>query len=322
MQHTKRAASPFHGFTLVELLAVIAIIGTLVGLLLPAVQVAREAARRSACTNNVKQIATALHTYHDARKTFPFGQIVPWNFLKYPDGTFGNDYSKTYTKDRRCWMLEITPYLEQTEVYNQVMTAVTLNNAWPYQITAASGKYATLMCASDPNAGKIARHTDNTTRGFCGNYLACASSGTFGSDGSGTTLDGIFYALSKTKASDVTDGLSKTALLAECIVVPETGSLDLRGGYFNAAIAETLFSTLNTPNTTVADQLNFARDWRPLAPRLQTQPWVQYTRSMHTDGVNIAMTDGSVRFVTNMVNAAIWKACGSRSGGESLGDLE
>ena len=314
MQRARRAASLFppfppscrtSGFTLVELLAVIAIIGTLVGLLLPAVQVAREAARRSSCSNNIKQIATALHNYHDARKTFPLGQIVPWNYLKYPDGTYGNDYSKPYIKDRRCWMLEITPYIEQSEVYNQVVTAVTLNNAWPYQITAASRKYATLMCASDPNAGKIARHTDNTTRGFCGSYLACASSGTFGPEGGGTNLDGIFYSLSKTKASDVTDGLSKTALLAECIVVPEAGSLDLRGAYFNTIGTETLFSTLNTPNTSVGDGLNaFVRDWRPLAPNGSTL-YVHYTRSMHTDGVNMAMADGSVRFVTNMVNAAI-----------------
>ena len=310
------------GFTLVELLAVVAIIGTLVGLLLPAVQAAREAMRRTACANNIKQIATALHNYHDAQRAFPFGQIVPWERLLYTDGTYGTSYSTPYKKDRRCWMLAITPYIELTDVYDLVMKGVTLNNAWPWETSAGARKYPAFMCVSDPNAGKISMWQVTSSRGFCGNYLACASSGTFGPSGGGSNLDGVFYALSKTKASDVTDGLSKTALLAECIVVPDPATgIDCRGGYFNACYAETLFSTQNPPNTSVGDGLSFSTNWPPLAPTGSTA-FVQYTRSRHVGGVNMAMADAAVRFVTDSVDAAIWKAAGSRNGGENLGALE
>ena len=312
------------GFTLVELLVVVAIIGTLAGLLLPAVQSAREAMRRTACGNNIKQIATALHNYHDARRTFPCGQKVPTAYYEYIAGGYGNDRSIPYKKDRRCWMLEITPFIELTDVYTEVMRdVVQLNTKWPFETSAGGRKYPVFMCGSDPNAGKISRYWgDLSSRGFCGNYLACASSGTFGPDGGGTKLDGILYSLSKTKASDVTDGLSKTALLAECIAVPEPATgMDCRGAYFNAVYTETLFSTQNPPNTSVPDGLNYVTNWPPLAPTGSTS-YVQYTRSMHTDGANMAMADGAVRFVANMVNAAIWKATGSRNGNDDLSALD
>jgi prepilin-type N-terminal cleavage/methylation domain-containing protein/prepilin-type processing-associated H-X9-DG protein len=309
------------GFTLVELLVVIAIIGTLVGLLLPAVQIARESARRSSCVNNVRQIAMAIHNYHDARRVFPYGMINPLAVSAQADGTYSTALITGTKKDRRCWMLAITPFIELTDVHDLVMKSVTLNNAWPFGTAAGSRKYPTFMCASDPNAGKISM-AGASSRGFCGNYLACASSGSFGPAGGGTDLDGISYCVSKTKASDVTDGLSKTALLAECIVVPDTPTvMDCRGGYFNAYYGETMFSTRNPPNTTVGDGLSYTRNWPPLAPTGSTAH-VQYTRSMHRDGVNVAMADGAVRFVTNSVNAAVWTATGSRNGGEIPGALE
>ena len=308
------------GFTLVELLVVIAIIGTLVGLLLPAIQAARESARRSSCGNNIRQIALGMHAYHDARRVFPYGMINPLTYNTQPDGTYAAALSTN--RDRRCWMLAITPYIELTDVHDLVMKSVTANNAWPFQLAAASRKHPTFMCASDPNAGKISMYGGTSSRGFCGNYLACASSGSFGPAGGGTDLDGISYCVSKTKASDVTDGLSKTALLAECIVVPDTRTnMDCRGGYFNAYYGETMFSTGNPPNTTVGDGMSYTRNWPPLAPTGST-PFVQYTRSMHRDGVNVAMADGAVRFVTNSVNAAVWTATGSRNGGEIPGALE
>jgi prepilin-type N-terminal cleavage/methylation domain-containing protein/prepilin-type processing-associated H-X9-DG protein len=305
------------GFTLVELLAVIAIIGTLVGLLLPAIQAARESARRSSCGNNIRQIALGMHAYHDARRVFPYGMINPLTYSLQADGTYSAASITGTKRDRRCWMLAITPYIELTDVYNLVRA----NNKWPFELAAGSRKYPTFMCASDPNAGKISM-TSGSSRGFCGNYLACASSGSFGPAGGGTDLDGISYCVSKTKASDVTDGLSKTALLAECIVVPDPpNGIDCRGGYFNAVYGETMFSTGNPPNTTVGDGMSYTRNWPPLAPTGSTAH-VQYTRSMHRDGVNVAMADGALRFVTNSVNAAVWTATGSRKGGENLGALD
>jgi prepilin-type N-terminal cleavage/methylation domain-containing protein/prepilin-type processing-associated H-X9-DG protein len=310
------------GFTLVELLVVIAIIGTLVGLLLPAVQVAREAARRSACTNNVKQIATAIHNHLDAKRVFPFGLSVPLDRYLQKDGSWGGFIAGTSVADRRCWMIMISPYIELPEVYDQVMAGIG-TGTWPWQTAVSSRRFPAFMCVSDPNAGSAGKMNTggSGTAKFCGSYLACATSGTFGTAGGGTNLDGIMYCVSKTKPSDVTDGLSKTALLSEGIVVPN--DTDRRGSYFNPAYGEPLFSTQNTPNTTVADGARFGFNWRPLAPSLSgPSTWYQYARSMHIDGVNAAMADGSVRFVTNSVNASLWQAAGSRNNGEVMGNWE
>lgn len=309
------------GFTLIELLVVIAIIGVLVGLLLPAVQAAREAVRRSACSNKIRQIALGMHQHHDAMRAFPFGQVVPLYRQAALDGTYTTSYSNIKT-DRRCWMHMICPYLEMTDLYDEIMTSVTLNNAWPFQLTSANAQHPLFMCPTDANAGKISMWRVTSSRGFCGNYLAAAASRSFGGNGAGTDLDGIFYALSKTKTSDVTDGLSKTSMLAENVVVPDppTG-IDSRGAYFNAYAGETLFSTLRLPNTSVADGLSFVTNWPPKAPTGSTR-YVQYSRSWHSGGVNVAMADGSTRFVIDTVDAAVWTAAGSRNGSEPTPGLD
>ena len=307
------------GFTLVELLAVIAIIGVLIGLLLPAVQTAREAMRQADCANKIRQIAVGVHQHHDARRTLPFGLITPFGVVeKMSDGV-------TNKNDRRCWMHMVSPYLEMTDVYNEVMKQVTLNST--VAPASANRKHPLFMCGSDPNAGKISyfqRDTYGTSqsRGFCGNYLACASSGTFGPAGTGTGLDGLFFVKSTNKFSDVTDGLSKTAMLGECIVVPDPGtSIDCRGGYFNTNYGEVLFSTQRQPNTTVGDGMSYTTNWLPWAPTGSTG-YVMYTRSMHSGGVNVAMADGSTRFVSNTIEANVWTAAGSRNGAETLPGIE
>jgi prepilin-type N-terminal cleavage/methylation domain-containing protein len=324
MQRAQRAASPFppscrtSGFTLVELLAVIAIIGTLVGLLLPAVQVAREAARRSSCSNNVKQIALGMHGHHDAMRAFPCGQIRPLQRFAYTDGTYFSGPGKTIIREARTWMIMVCPFTEMIDVYDRCMTAVSLNSNELYNLSVARVKQRIFMCPTDITSGGIA---NKGTRGFCGSYVASASSTAFGGAGGGTALDGISFALSKVKISDVTDGLSKTTMLGECVVGPDT-SAHGHGLYFNGWVGETLFSTLHTPNTTVSDVLQYIDDYRPWAPTITGSPFNASTRSMHADGVTIAMGDASVKFVTNSVNAAVWTAAGSRNKGEASGNLE
>ena len=330
MRHIKRAASPFakpfakRGFTLVELLAVIAIIGTLVGLLLPAVQVAREAARRSSCSNNVKQIALGMHGHHDARGTFPFGQVKYLQRYTYTDGTIsfsGAVSGKTRVRDARTWMIMICPYIEMIDVYDKCMTVVSLNNNDLYSLAVAGVKHPVFMCPSDFTSGKIAGTAAGAIRGFCGSYVASASSTAFGAAGGGDSLDGISFAQSKVKMSQVTDGLSKTTMLGECVTGPDT-NVHGHAMYFNGWVGECLFSTQYTPNTTVSDVLQYIDDYRPWAPTIGGSTFAAYTRSMHVDGVTVAMGDASVRFVTNSVDAAAWKAAGSRDGGEQAGAIE
>lgn len=320
---------PLPGFTLVELLVVIAIIGVLIAMLLPALQGSREAMRRNACANNVRQIALAVHNFHDANKKFPLGQQVPLNYLEFSDGTSSETYQENYLKDRRCWMHMICPFMELTDVYNEIMAAVKLNSEWPFWLSVGTAKYPAFMCPSDSNAGKISYFNQNTydktqDRGFCGNYLACASSGSFGDSGGGRDLNGLFFVKSKVKAAQVTDGLSKTVMLAECVVAPDPlDSIDSRGSYFNAQCGEPLFSTQYQPNTSMGDGwYGYFRNWPPKAPAGGTHRFVQYARSWHSGGVNVAMADGSTRFMTDFVNAAIWTAAGTRADSDGSGALE
>jgi prepilin-type N-terminal cleavage/methylation domain-containing protein len=330
--NTKTGSRRLKAFTLVELLVVIAIIGVLVGLLLPAVQAAREAVRRSACANKVRQMALAMQGYHDANQTFPFGHRTPIDWWAFTDRSVGPwNNSKTRSNDKRTWMIMISRFAEMTQVYDSVMTAVnptasTLPTSAMTLLGVANTKHGLYMCPSDTNAGKIAYADSSTsqTRGFCGNYLACAASTTFGSTGSGPTLDGLIRPGATVKVSEVTDGLSKTVILAEGVVVPNVSSgFDTRGAYFyGCEQGGTLFTTRFQPNTSVGDRLgSFITNWPPKAPSASGDRQ-NYARSWHVGGVNVAMADASTRFVIDTVNAAVWTAAGSRNGSETLPALD
>ena len=147
----KAGRPPRPGFTLVELLVVIAIIGILIALLLPAVQAAREAARRSQCTNNMKQIVLALHNYHDVNKSFP-PLLVQIGYINGAPVT-GSLYHHT-------WLTKILPYLEQTSIYNRMDTrlpAWDLSAGLPGQpMPFAQQQVAALICPSEPGFSTVA----------------------------------------------------------------------------------------------------------------------------------------------------------------------
>ena len=161
LQGSSRAGTARHGFTLVELLVVIAIIGTLVGLLLPAVQSAREAARRSACQNNMKQLGLANLNYESAQKKLPPGQIVPKNFGDLAAGNGWNDYTLV------GHLIYLMPYMEQTQVYSPFPGSMKMNandfatygngadpkrqNYWVYpDVNKVTGtRMSGLICPSD-----------------------------------------------------------------------------------------------------------------------------------------------------------------------------
>jgi len=239
-------------FTLIELLVVIAIIAVLIALLLPAVQQAREAARRSQCKNNLKQIGLALHNYHDTHQVFPCG-------------VFTGVYSSTGGRGARGsgWFHQSLPYIDQSAVYagiSPMMAAGAVvggdNEIYRAPEALRRNKVAVFMCPSDPNAGSIMgpSHAD----GFQGNYVVCAGSlsmGTYGTAFEGPK-DGLFFFQSATRIRDVTDGSSMTMMGSEGLSRGSGLEYGGAGQYWNGFWGGPFFTAAQNPNTTVADRIH------------------------------------------------------------------
>jgi prepilin-type N-terminal cleavage/methylation domain-containing protein/prepilin-type processing-associated H-X9-DG protein len=315
-------------FTLIELLVVIAIIAVLIGLLVPAVQKVRESAARIHCVNNIKQLAVALHSYHDTYKVLPVGQSCS---LTGPNN--GNNRHEG-------WLLYILPYIEQVSMYNAWQANRATIPTWeiPQRVFNLNGLAIDIFgCPSDPYRLQMAP-TDvgggGDGEGPSASYVGNAGSTVFGLPHGGTNLNGVLYPQSAIKLLAITDGTSNTLLVSEIILGPMAGATDpyssgdRRGRIWNAYSGEQLFSTFNLPNNTVADVAYGCNQNFPPAPctAVGTNPhgpdYNLSARSYHSGGVNAARCDGSVVFVSASVSLNVWQAAGTRNGGETVGGLE
>ncbi len=298
------------GFTLVELLVVIAIIGVLIALLLPAVQQAREAARRMQCSNNFKQLGVAFHNYHDTHGSFPYGYL---------------DYGSTDFHARDCWMQQIMPYIEQGPAYDKYMA---WNGTWVMDTPGEIRDLAvpTLQCPSDGASpaygGSGSRRSD--ADGFQGNYVGCRGSEISSRTGEN---NGMFYRISKTKFRDLVDGTSNTMMMSEVIVrgSANTGGWGGGGGYWGGAAWGSFgFTAYEPPNTTVPDRIYKCKDENfrgsPCVSVGSTTEVEIYARSYHPGGVLSGFADGSVHFIPETIQRATFQALATRHGGEVVSD--
>lgn len=312
------------GFTLVELLVVIAIIGILVGLLLPAVQAAREGSRRMQCNNNLKQLALAVLNYESSHKRLPSSRTAHSSLSAHS---------------------AILPFLEQSAIDNQVDTG----SAWSHANNdfARAATVPSFLCPSDP--------VDSTPAGWAPtNYRANQGSGILyflsPSDSSDPNFgfenpNGPFQPTLYTKLAEITDGLSNTAAWSEHGL-----------GDFSNAVSSPLDTFWPQTHPATADQamrdcaaidsanLTFQRNSNVGAPWLQgshsttiyfhaAPPQARScmfppgristtAQSYHSGGVQVARCDGSVSFIPQAIELSVWRAVGSRNAGDIIaGDL-
>ena len=293
---------PATGFTLVELLVVITIIGILIALLLPAVQAAREAARRMQCGNNIKQTALGLQLYHEQKSVFP------------PGRSQRDDNAADMT-----WEACLLPYLEM----ENVASLFDSNGVYSGQTKfAMRTKVQTYCCPSDSadREGYVDKSNNSDAIGFSrSNVVGC-----FSPDGGITEITtskkrALFTSNYSRSISDVIDGTSNTVAVSEIISGPN-GSGDRRGEWWHDFGCS--YEHKYNPNAPINHMWDVMAsyegcDYTKVNCDYGANAWdtvVCTASSCHPGGVNVGLVDGSVRFVSETINNAVWQAAGSING--------
>lgn len=294
-------------FTLVELLVVVAIIGILIALLLPAVQSAREAARRMQCTNHLKQWGLGMHMYHDSAGYLPYGTLRGPNATTTADGSAGPN--GIYR--RQSWVPSLWPYVEQKALADQYDFDYSFYA--PRHMQLLLTRVPIYCCPSDRAEALWTADPYHRCRG---SYVVNWGKTNFWQEVAGY-LPSPFGRSRQQKLRDITDGTSNTMLMSEILMALKDSDFDHRGDFFNDDASCTAFMTYNTPNSGV-DSIRCVDLQKPAPCNNTYDPSYVAARSRHPGGVNVLLGDGSVRFVSDTIQQRVWEGLGTMRGGESL----
>ncbi len=299
-----------NAFTLVELLVVIAIIGILIALLLPAVQAAREAARRMSCTNNLKQIGIALHNYHDTHRALPMG------WMGYDPASGAPDFEGP---SGWAWSSRILPFMEQNALYETIdLNSPVYTSASPtVNAQARVTVLAPFICPSDvgDDVFELLEGIDEDTEGTTLVTPLAKSNypGVFGTEDihhlcehGNCQADGVFFLNKSLKFRDITDGLSNTFMVGErwSKWISSTWTGVVPPGWHAPARVVAVASEEFPPNS----EENVEQ---------QTHNFSSY----HPAGANFLLSDGHVQMVSETIDLDVYHALCTRNGGEPIGEF-
>lgn len=329
------------GFTLVELLVVIAIIAILVAILLPAINAARSAAWRNSCINNVSQLVLGLHLHADTHNCFPPGL---------PNCSTANNNQGTQICKGPTWMAAIMPYIEEKKRYDTMTTCLETNGNACYScaVDVAETSPESLRCPATETPLEFDNSTYTSRAVSKGNYVGCWGAGNYDNTAdessektnnvtTSSIHDGVFseIKLSKTAttateaqgkwkmgsrrgttfADMAQDGTTKTMVISEILTV--VNSNDDRGAWYFGGMGGASYTAKFTPNSwTTQDKIPgcFSADRRPCQTQTSEANTFALARSDHSGGVVVGFGDKHVKFVPDDIDLEIWQAMATKQG--------